>query len=255
VELIASGLASHVYALDDRTVLRRGRFGADTSPEARLMRHVREHGFPAPEVHAAEGGDLIMERLYGPTLGEALFAGHVDAAEAAAIQLDLHERLHRIAVPEWLGTAPRGIDLSGGTAGSGMAGNSSADSGPADSDAADRGAAAGGTADEAATPAILHLDLHPLNIVLTDAGPCLVDWTNAAAGDPRVDLAVSWAILAGADLVGFGLPAATAEAVRSALIDPLRDGIPESILDAALRFRRADPNVDDEEWRRVQAQL
>jgi aminoglycoside phosphotransferase (APT) family kinase protein len=43
---------------------------------------------------------------------------------------------------------------------------------------------------------LLHLDLHPLNI-LVSAGEVtgVLDWANAAAGDPVLDRARSWAIL------------------------------------------------------------
>jgi aminoglycoside phosphotransferase len=44
--------------------------------------------------------------------------------------------------------------------------------------------------------ALLHLDYHPLN-VLTDGEriTAVLDWTNAAAGDPRTDLARTFSIL------------------------------------------------------------
>ena len=44
--------------------------------------------------------------------------------------------------------------------------------------------------------ALLHLDLHPDNIVLTDAGPVLIDWTNARPGEADLDVAMSALILA-----------------------------------------------------------
>jgi aminoglycoside phosphotransferase (APT) family kinase protein len=36
---------------------------------------------------------------------------------------------------------------------------------------------------------VLHLDLHPGNVMLTDRGPVVIDWTNAAAGSPGADVA------------------------------------------------------------------
>lgn len=46
------------------------------------------------------------------------------------------------------------------------------------------------------TPALLHLDYHPLNVMI-DGGRVsgILDWVNAAAGDPRADLARTVTIL------------------------------------------------------------
>jgi Ser/Thr protein kinase RdoA (MazF antagonist) len=46
------------------------------------------------------------------------------------------------------------------------------------------------------TETFVHMDFHPLN-VLTDGRSItgLVDWTNAAAGDPRADLAWTMTLL------------------------------------------------------------
>jgi tRNA A-37 threonylcarbamoyl transferase component Bud32 len=32
---------------------------------------------------------------------------------------------------------------------------------------------------------LLHMDLHPENVMLSPRGPVVIDWTNARAGDPR----------------------------------------------------------------------
>jgi aminoglycoside phosphotransferase (APT) family kinase protein len=39
---------------------------------------------------------------------------------------------------------------------------------------------------------LLHLDLHVLNVIRTADGPVLIDWTNAIAGPPEADLAMTW---------------------------------------------------------------
>lgn len=43
--------------------------------------------------------------------------------------------------------------------------------------------------------ALLHLDLHPENVLLPPTGPVVIDWTNARAGEPVLDVALSWVIL------------------------------------------------------------
>lgn len=41
---------------------------------------------------------------------------------------------------------------------------------------------------------LLHLDLHPENVLLPPSGPVVIDWTNAQAGKPALDVALSWLI-------------------------------------------------------------
>jgi Ser/Thr protein kinase RdoA (MazF antagonist) len=44
---------------------------------------------------------------------------------------------------------------------------------------------------------LLHLDLHPYNVLVDDGGEvtAVIDWANAAAGDPQLDAARTWSIL------------------------------------------------------------
>lgn len=43
---------------------------------------------------------------------------------------------------------------------------------------------------------LLHLDLHPANIILTSDGPVLIDWANARSGPAAADLAMTWVLVA-----------------------------------------------------------
>ncbi|WP_030162421.1 phosphotransferase, partial [Glycomyces sp. NRRL B-16210] len=213
MELIGAGRESKVYALDERTVLRRS--GFDVGGEACVMRHARELGIDVPRVVDVSGGDLVMERLHGPTLAAELIAGRRTPAEASAVMLGLLDRLHRLDAPDWLPSSPRGLDLDGLP-------------GPA---------------------RLLHLDLHPENVILTDRGPVLIDWANAAAGPAEFDTAVTWAIMAGVDLAAAGLPPEAAAAFRGALLPPLRAAVSEPALALAAAYREADPNVGPDEVR------
>ena len=47
---------------------------------------------------------------------------------------------------------------------------------------------------------IVHLDLHPGNVMLTADGPVVIDWTNAAAGPSGADVAMAYLIIASSDL-------------------------------------------------------
>ncbi|SEK77173.1 phosphotransferase [Streptacidiphilus jiangxiensis] len=43
---------------------------------------------------------------------------------------------------------------------------------------------------------VLHMDFHPLNVMLTGAGPVVIDWANTVEGPPALDRAMSALILA-----------------------------------------------------------
>lgn len=62
---------------------------------------------------------------------------------------------------------------------------------------------------------LLHLDLHPFNVLIGPAGPVVIDWTNAEVGPPGLDVALSALILAGAVLAPSEVP--DTEAVRTLL--------------------------------------
>jgi aminoglycoside phosphotransferase (APT) family kinase protein len=65
--------------------------------------------------------------------------------------------------------------------------------------------------DAATAPrALLHLDYHPMNVLVDDADRVtgVIDWADAAAGPPAADLAWTWVILAAAPSPpGWGAPA------------------------------------------------
>jgi aminoglycoside phosphotransferase (APT) family kinase protein len=87
---------------------------------------------------------------------------------------------------------------------------------------------------------LLHLDLHPDNVLLSPAGPFVIDWTNARRGDPALDVALTWVIGAtsGGALDRLFLRWFLPHFDR----DELRRALP-----AAAERRIADPNVTDRE--------
>lgn len=91
---------------------------------------------------------------------------------------------------------------------------------------------------------LLHLDLHPDNILLSTRGPVVIDWTNARAGDPALDVALTWVI--GATSAGLMGRAFTQLFLRHVDRDAARRALPD-----AAAFRLADPNVTDAERARV----
>jgi aminoglycoside phosphotransferase (APT) family kinase protein len=98
-EPFAFGRDADVYHLDDQWVLRRYRDGHPVRDEADFMRHVAKYGYPVPAVREIEGADMVVQRLDGPTLGDAAMAGDLSAAEIGHIHADLHRRLQAIPPP------------------------------------------------------------------------------------------------------------------------------------------------------------
>jgi aminoglycoside phosphotransferase (APT) family kinase protein len=198
LRLLASGRDADVFAVDADRVLRRYRNTRDVTGEARVMRHARRFGYPVPELYATGAGEMILQRLPGPTMLAALERGTSSAEDAGEELARLLARLH---------TVP-----------------------------------AMGTADPAAR--VLHLDLHPGNVVLTPAGPVVIDWCNATDGPPALDVGMTALILAQV-AVGGGPHAEAARAVLDALLRCT--AVDPGQLDAVVTRRRADPNLTGDE--------
>jgi aminoglycoside phosphotransferase (APT) family kinase protein len=95
---------------------------------------------------------------------------------------------------------------------------------------------------------LLHLDFHPDNVLLSSRGPVVVDWTNARAGQPALDLALTWII--GATSGGAGGRMFTRLYLRDVDREAAREALPE-----AGEYRLADPNVTNTERERVRRLL
>ena len=89
--------------------------------------------------------------------------------------------------------------------------------------------------------AVVHLDLHPENVLLHGRGVLVIDWANARAGHWADDVAQTLVILAGADL-----PRRTRLLVRAFLAAYLAGFDRATVrahLPAAIARRMADPNM------------
>jgi Ser/Thr protein kinase RdoA (MazF antagonist) len=190
LQRIGVGRNADVFAVDERRVLRRYRDDGEVTAEADVMTYLADQGFPVPVVYAAEGSDLMMERLDGPTMLGALIRGEIGLEAAARVLADLHRRLHQVP--------PR----HGGES-------------------------------------ILHLDLHPDNVMLTSRGPVVIDWRNQAEGPADLDVALTAVILA---QVAVDEPHDLAASARVLLAQFLAcaGGHPARMVDRAVAMRRAD---------------
>ncbi|MDT0318077.1 phosphotransferase [Streptomyces millisiae] len=103
---------------------------------------------------------------------------------------------------------------------------------------------------------ILHLDLHPENVLLTPRGPVVIDWHDSAEGPPGYDLAVSAMILAEVAVADSPIAGPSA-ALLTALLDalgPTAATIPTHLPHAHAR-RAANPTLRPGEHEAVDAAL
>lgn len=164
--VIASGRDAEVVDLGGGRVLRRLRRPRPLDGEAELMRHARRAGYPVPEVFEVRPDGMVLERVDGPTMLADL-AAHPWRVDAHARTLArLHRDLHAIA------------DVDGLRAAFG-------EPGPDD--------------------VLVHGDLHPDNVLLSPAGPVVIDWANGGRGPAGADVADAWLVLAVAGIPGRGL--------------------------------------------------
>jgi aminoglycoside phosphotransferase (APT) family kinase protein len=85
--------------------------------------------------------------------------------------------------------------------------------------------------------AILHLDLHPENVMVAPGGPVVIDWANAARGDPAFRRRAHRGRTRAID--------------SCALLDEFTPPEWRVGLDRALAYRRADGNISDNEKERL----
>jgi aminoglycoside phosphotransferase (APT) family kinase protein len=95
---------------------------------------------------------------------------------------------------------------------------------------------------------LLHLDLHPDNVLLSSRGPVVIDWSNARAGDAALDVALAWVICATS--AGAGGRVFTKIFLRYVEHEEARQALPD-----AVALRLTDPNVTGAERARVRGLL
>lgn len=155
--LLATGATALVYELDNRRVLRRYRDERRSVDRAASATDIAWHaGIPTPRVLAAHGPDLVLERVDGPTMLHEMSTGRLSMDTAMQVLADLHRATHEVRRPEGASPLP-------------------------ERDGGDR---------------LLHLDLHPNNVLMPSGGPLLIDWENACWGPAGLDVAVTAVILA-----------------------------------------------------------
>ena len=155
-ELIASGRDGDIFEYGPGLVLRKTRDGRSIAHEARIMEYVAERGYPVPRIEEV--------RADGTEIVMERIDGPLMLAPGVGGIVQLPRMLHVLAdLHDQLHeiTAPEWL--------------------PALPDGGDR---------------MLHLDLHPLNVINSPTrGFVVIDWTNAHRGDPLFDVALTYVLL------------------------------------------------------------
>lgn len=102
---------------------------------------------------------------------------------------------------------------------------------------------------------LVHLDLHPLNVIIGPRGPVVIDWANAARGDPVVDVALAWVLMAAGSVpTGLFIGAVLGRA-RSALVKNFLRSFDLDVLRRSLRdvvgWKVKDPHMSADEQARM----
>ncbi len=223
-ELIAQGRAADVFGYGDGLVLRRYRSDHFSLYEAAVMQYVAQHGYPVPRVVEASGRDIVMERIDGQTMLTDLGKHPWRLFAHARTLADLAKRLHAIPAPAWLdprvGATP---ERSGG---------------------ADR-------------LVLVHMDLHPDNVMITANGPVVIDWSNAGIAPPEAEMADLWILMSIANIPGTGLVPKLLSYGRKLFLRSYmkhfdREAVRKHVR-AAGEWRLRDRNMQDDERERIKA--
>jgi aminoglycoside phosphotransferase (APT) family kinase protein len=213
--LIGAGRNADVYDIGDGRVLRRYRDGRDparVATEAGVMVHARASGVPVPEVFDISGPDIVMARAAGPTMLDVLGRRPWTAGAQARLLARLHGLVHQVpaaGLPVPVAPFPWGIPGGG-------------------------------------DDVLLHRDLHPANVILTTAGPVIIDWEGATSGPAIADVAMTWVIIGFSDVPETALVGALVRGVQQLFTRAFARAagpIDQQWRMAAIRHRLGDPNL------------
>lgn len=179
--LIARGNTSDVFRWGNDSVVKILRPGIPDEwarREAHTTQLVHAAGLPAPEVldlTTVQGRPaLVLERVDGVPMWDHMLTEPADIPRLAILLAELQTEINLTPAPSGM---PRLVDrLSAKIA-------DAAPLSPIDRDDAQRELARLPEAN-----ALCHFDVHPNNVIMGPQGPIIVDWYDAAAGNPAADV-------------------------------------------------------------------
>ena len=212
--MLAAGRYAYIFEYGPGLVLRRSCAGHSMTLEARMMEHARTHGHPVPAVdHLSDDG---TELVMERLVGPTMLASLSRRPWTIRRHGRLLARLHQRLhrIP-----APDWLPV----------------------------------APDGKGECMVHLDLHPLNVILTDKGPVVIDWPNARRGDANTDVALTWALLSAGEVPAGRLRAALLGHGRQAFINSFLSSFDRAAVSARLagivEWKVADATVADVEQR------
>jgi aminoglycoside phosphotransferase (APT) family kinase protein len=106
---------------------------------------------------------------------------------------------------------------------------------------------------------LLHLDLHPINVLLSPRGPVVIDWEGAGRGPAEADLAICWVLAALSSVPGSawqqGVGRAGQRLFAGAVLRHSGLRVDDVWLAKAGRFRLQDPHTLEVEAARIRRML
>ena len=106
---------------------------------------------------------------------------------------------------------------------------------------------------------LLHMDLHPLNVLMGAEGPVVIDWTNAVSGDPLADVALTWALIASGEVPTGRMQSVLLEVGRNRLLKAFLQSFQgvalRSMLREGIEWKCTDPNMSAIEINRMRSLL
>jgi aminoglycoside phosphotransferase (APT) family kinase protein len=154
--LLAAGRDADIFEYGPDLVLRRSRRGRSMAGEARTMEYLRNHGYPVPAVEEVNDDGTDL----------------------------VMERIDGPSMVDYMSRRPWTIRRQGmvlATLHRRLHAIAPPDFLP--------------LAPAGAGDCFVHMDLHPLNVMIGAQGPVVIDWPNAARGDPLVDVGLAWVLM------------------------------------------------------------
>lgn len=103
---------------------------------------------------------------------------------------------------------------------------------------------------------VVHVDLHPDNVLMSPDGPVIIDWESAARGTAAAAAAFAWLVMTTAPVIGGRAQRAVTAAGRGTFVRAFRAALAEPFDDQAIatavRWRWCDRSLLPEERRLMQ---